>query len=164
MTKERPPVIRGTAPRSVRETRDGSVLPLDEDLTTLDGIADGTLTAVPQPAEGVSLAPKVTTADARADFTTPAAALDRLIRSVTPEPGAWCGFRDDRLGLGPVRPLRTGEVELAPGELRVERRRVLAGTATVPVELGEVKPKGKRFMPAPDWARGARIDGVEYLG
>ncbi|ALE77727.1 methionyl-tRNA formyltransferase [Pseudonocardia alni] len=131
---------------------------------TLDGIADGTLTAVPQPTEGVSLAPKVTTADARADFTTPAAALDRLIRSVTPEPGAWCGFRDDRLGLGPVRPLRTGEVELAPGELRVERRRVLAGTATVPVELGEVKPKGKRFMPAPDWARGARIDGVEYLG
>ena len=97
-------------------------------------------------------------------FYTPAAALDRLIRSVTPEPGAWCGFRDDRLGLGPVRPLRTGEIELAPGELRVERRRVLAGTATVPVELGEVKPKGKRFMPAPDWARGARIDGVEYLG
>ncbi len=130
---------------------------------TLDGIADGSLTAVPQPAEGVSLAPKVTTADARADFTTPAAALDRLIRSVTPEPGAWCWFRGDRLGIGPVRPLRTGEVELAPGELRVERRRVLAGTATVPVELGEVKPKGKRSMPAPDWARGARIDGVEYL-
>jgi methionyl-tRNA formyltransferase len=130
---------------------------------TLDGIEDGTVEAVPQPAEGVSLAPKVTPADARVDFASPATAIDRLVRSVTPEPGAWCEFRDDRLGLGPVRPLRTGEVELAPGELRVERRRVLAGTATVPVELGEVKPKGKRLMPAPDWARGARIEPGEYL-
>ncbi|ALE73235.1 methionyl-tRNA formyltransferase [Pseudonocardia sp. EC080610-09] len=130
---------------------------------TLDGIEDGTVEAVPQPAEGVSLAPKVTPADARVDLSSPAAAIDRLVRSVTPEPGAWCEFRDDRLGLGPVRPLRTGEVELAPGELRVERRRVLAGTATVPVELGEVKPKGKRLMPAPDWARGARIEPGEYL-
>ncbi|MBN9739038.1 MULTISPECIES: methionyl-tRNA formyltransferase [unclassified Pseudonocardia] len=130
---------------------------------TLDGIEDGTVEAVPQPAEGVSLAPKVTPADARVDLASPAAAIDRLVRSVTPEPGAWCEFRDDRLGLGPVRPLRTGEVELAPGELRVERRRVLAGTSTVPVELGEVKPKGKRLMPAPDWARGARIEPGEYL-
>ncbi|OLL72531.1 Methionyl-tRNA formyltransferase [Pseudonocardia sp. Ae168_Ps1] len=130
---------------------------------TLDGIEDGTVEAVPQPAEGVSLAPKVTPADARVDLASPATAIDRLVRSVTPEPGAWCEFRDDRLGLGPVRPLRTGEVELAPGELRVERRRVLAGTSTVPVELGEVKPKGKRLMPAPDWARGARIEPGEYL-
>lgn len=130
---------------------------------TLDGIEDGTVRAVPQPAEGVSLAPKVTPADARVDPSAPATALDRLVRSVTPEPGAWCEFRGERLGLGPVRPLRTGEVDLAAGELRVERRRVLLGTATVPVELGEVKPVGKRLMPAPDWARGARIEAVEHL-
>ncbi|MEQ3549712.1 methionyl-tRNA formyltransferase [Pseudonocardia nematodicida] len=130
---------------------------------TLDGIEDGTVQAVPQPADGVSLAPKVTTADARVDLGSPAAAIDRLIRSVTPEPGAWCGFRDDRLGLGPVRPVRTGEFELAPGELAVERKRVLVGTATVPVELGEVKPVGKRLMAASDWARGARIEPGEQL-
>ncbi|MEU6699406.1 methionyl-tRNA formyltransferase [Pseudonocardia sp. NPDC046786] len=130
---------------------------------TLDGIEDGTVTAVPQPADGVTFAPKVTTADARVPVGAPATAVDRLIRSVTPEPGAWYEFRGERLGVGPVRPLRTGELELAPGELRVERRRVLAGTATVPVELGEVKPKGKRLMAAPDWARGARIEPGEHL-
>lgn len=130
---------------------------------TLDGIEDGTVAAVPQPADGVSLAPKVTPADARMDLGSPATVIDRLVRSVTPDPGAWCEFRDDRLGIGPVRPVRTGEVELAAGELRVERRRVLVGTATVPLELGEVKPKGKRAMSAPDWARGARIEAGEYL-
>ena len=41
---------------------------------------------------------------------------------------------------------------LAPGELRVQRTSVLAGTATGPVELGDVQPPGKRRMPAADWA------------
>ncbi|WP_214371434.1 methionyl-tRNA formyltransferase [Pseudonocardia sp. H11422] len=131
---------------------------------TMDGIADGTLQAVPQPADGVSHAPKVTAADARVDWSAPAVAIDRLIRSVTPEPGAWATFRDERLGLGPVRPVRTAEVTLQPGELRAEKRRVLVGTATVPVELGEVRPVGKRAMPAPDWARGVRIETGEVLG
>src|SRR5579875_662781 len=36
-------------------------------LATLDGIAAGTLVPVPQPAEGVSLAPKLDVADARVD-------------------------------------------------------------------------------------------------
>jgi methionyl-tRNA formyltransferase len=132
-------------------------------LATMDGIEDGSLRAVPQPADGVSLAPKVSVADARVDWSAPALGLDRLIRSVTPEPGAWCVFRDARLGLGPVTPVRTGEVELKPGELRAEKKRVLVGTATVPVRLGEVRPVGKKAMPAADWARGMRIAEGEAL-
>ena len=133
-------------------------------VATMDGLEDGTLRAVPQPVDGVSLAPKVTAADARVDFALPALAIDRLVRSVTPEPGAWCSFRETRLGLGPVTPVRTGEVELEPGELRAEKKRVLVGTATVPVQLGEVRPVGKRAMPAADWARGVRIGEGERLG
>ena len=133
-------------------------------VATMDGLQDGTLRAVPQPVDGVSLAPKVTAADARVDFALPALAIDRLVRSVTPEPGAWCSFREARLGLGPVTPVRTGEVELEPGELRAEKKRVLVGTATVPVQLGEVRPVGKRAMPAADWARGVRIGEGERLG
>ena len=47
-----------------------------------------------------------------------------------------------------------GTGELKPGELHVEKRRVLVGTGAAPVEFGEVRPVGKRAMPAPDWARG----------
>ncbi|SDN71396.1 methionyl-tRNA formyltransferase [Allokutzneria albata] len=134
-------------------------------LSTMDGIEDGTLVAVDQPAEGVSLAPKVTVDDARVDFTAPAVAVDRLVRGVTPEPGAWTLFRGERLKLAPVLPV-SGEdaTGLAPGELRVEKRRVLVGTATTAVQLGEVQAQGKKRMAATDWARGSRIEAGERLG
>jgi methionyl-tRNA formyltransferase len=127
----------------------------------LDGIEDGVLVPVPQPADGVSLAPKVTVDDARVDWSAPAMAVDRLVRSVTPEPGAWAEFRGERLKLGPVTP--EPDVRLAIGALRVERRRVLVGTATTAVVLGEVQAPGKRPMPAPDWVRGARLEPGETL-
>lgn len=124
-------------------------------VSTLDGIEDGTVHAVDQPADGVSYAPKVTVDDAHADFTAPALAVDRLVRSVTPEPGAWAEFRGERVKLGPVTPVDAEP--LPPGELRVERHQVLAGTGTVPVRLGDVQAQGKKRMAATDWARGTRI-------
>jgi methionyl-tRNA formyltransferase len=130
-------------------------------VSTMDGIEDGTLRAVPQPEDGVSYAPKVTVEDARVSFTDPAAAVDRHIRAVTPEPGAWARFRGERFKLGPVTV--TGETGLAAGELRAERNRVLAGTATHAVQLGEVQAQGKKRMAATDWARGTRIEQGERL-
>ena len=50
---------------------------------------------------------------------------------------------------------------LRPGELRVTRSAVLAGTATHPVELGDVQQGGKRRMPATEWARGLRLGAGE---
>ncbi|MEV6448559.1 methionyl-tRNA formyltransferase [Amycolatopsis sp. NPDC051716] len=130
-------------------------------LSTMDGLADGSLVAREQPAEGVSYAPKVTVEDARVSFADPAPAVDRLIRSVTPEPGAWAEFRGERFKLGPVTVL--DEPGPPPGEIVVERKRVLVGTATKPLRLGEVQAPGKKRMAATDWARGTRIDQGERL-
>jgi methionyl-tRNA formyltransferase len=132
-------------------------------VATMDGIAAGTLEARPQPADGVSLAPKITVDDARVDWSTPAAHVDRQIRACTPAPGGWTVFRGERLKLLPVWP-RSEEQGLAPGALRVEKNRVLAGTATVPVELGDVIAQGKKPMPAAAWARGVRPADGEKLG
>jgi methionyl-tRNA formyltransferase len=126
---------------------------------TLDGIADGALAAVPQPGDGVSLAPKVSVDDARVNWSRPAAAVDRLVRGCTPEPGAWTTLRGERVRLGPVTPLAPGHLvpgQLAPGELRTGKREVLVGTGTGPVRLGLVQAQGKKEMPAADWARGLR--------
>ena len=129
---------------------------------TLDGIADGSLQPRPQPDEGVSLAPKLTVEDAHVDWRTPALRVDRLVRACTPAPGAWTTFRDERLKLGPVRPVPevTG---LPPGALRADRSGVLVGTGSSAVVLGEVRPQGKRAMPAADWARGVRLTPVDTL-
>jgi methionyl-tRNA formyltransferase len=130
-------------------------------LSTVDGIEDGALEPVEQTGDGASYAPKVTVDDARVDFAVPAFAVDRLIRAMTPDPGAWAEFRGERVKLGPVSIV--DDVVLGPGELRVERRRVLAGTASQPVRLGEVRAEGRKPMPATDWARGARIEAGETL-
>jgi methionyl-tRNA formyltransferase len=121
---------------------------------TLDGIESGEVRAVPQPEEGVSYAPKINPEDARVDWGLPAVAIDRLIRGCTPEPGAWTELGGARLKLGPVEFAPPGAPPLAPGELLISRRSVLAGTGTEPVRLGTVQPPGKRPMAAADWGRG----------
>ncbi|GIJ36006.1 methionyl-tRNA formyltransferase [Micromonospora sediminimaris] len=129
-------------------------------VAVLDALEDGTARAQPQSADGVSLAPKLTVEDARVRWGDPAFAVDRRIRACTPAPGPWTTFRDERVKLGPVTPAPDAP-DLKPGELLVEKARVLAGTATVPVRLGEVRAAGKRAMPATDWARGARVGAGE---
>jgi methionyl-tRNA formyltransferase len=131
-------------------------------LSTMDGIEDGVLVPRPQPADGVSTASKITVEDARVDWSAPALAVDRLVRSVTPDPGAWTGFRGERLKLGPVQPSTVDG--LAPGELLVDKRAVLVGTAGGAVRLEDVQPHGRKRMPAADWARGARVCSGERLG
>ncbi|MDY7083535.1 MAG: methionyl-tRNA formyltransferase [Actinomycetota bacterium] len=131
-------------------------------VAVLDAIEAGTARAHPQPADGISLAPKLTVEDARIRWGDPAFAVDRRVRACTPAPGAWTTLRDDRLKLGPVKPVANGP-ELAPGDLLVERTQVLVGTATTPVALGEVRAAGKKPMAATDWARGLRIQPGEKL-
>lgn len=125
--------------------------------STLDGIADGILRPVPQPADGVSFAPKVTVESARVRWDLPSHVVDRRIRAVTPKPGAWTMIADTRLRIGPVTPL-DDDRSLAPGQLQVQRRQVLVGTGSGAVALGTVQPPGKKPMNATDWARGARLD------
>lgn len=157
-------------------------------LATLDGIESGELEAREQPADGVSLAPKITPADAQIDWHKPAIAIDRQIRACTPEPGAWTQLDGVRVKLWPVTVqagmsrTRAGTSEaqagmsqaqadasgpavspLAAGELRVLRDRVLAGTGSIPVELGEIQADGKRRMSAADWARGLRSGGQQLV-
>jgi methionyl-tRNA formyltransferase len=126
--------------------------------TTLDGIEDGTLVPRPQPADGVSVAPKITVEGARVRWDLPAVVVERRIRAVTPNPGAWTLIGDLRVKLGPVRIDPAAPEPLAPGAIRVDRKNVWVGTGSGPVRLGQIQPPGKKFMNAVDWARGARLD------
>jgi methionyl-tRNA formyltransferase len=134
-------------------------------VVTLDGIEDGTLEAREQPEDGVSLAPKILVEDARVDWTEDAGAVDRRIRACTPGPGAWSTYAGERIKLGPVSgPATPPEAPLAPGALEIRKNAVLVGTGTTAVQLGEVRPFGKKQMAAADWARGARVAPGACLG
>lgn len=127
--------------------------------STLDGIEDGSLRPVPQPVDGVSLAPKIDVDAARIRWDLPAHTVERRIRAVTPNPGAWTMIGELRVKVGPVTLAPDAET-LSAGEIRIERNRVLVGTASHPVQLGTIQPPGKKPMEAADWARGARLDGM----
>jgi methionyl-tRNA formyltransferase len=126
-------------------------------VATLDGIADGSLQPQPQPADGVSVAGKLTPEDARVDWSAPALRVDRLVRACTPSPGAWTTFRGKRLKLGPVTPDPQAQPALAPGALSASGDRVLVGSGSVAVRLGSVQPEGRAGMAADAWARGVRL-------
>ncbi|MFF2270668.1 methionyl-tRNA formyltransferase [Agromyces sp. NPDC058136] len=127
----------------------------------VDGLGAGTASAVPQLGEP-TLAPKLSIDDGRLDWSRGAREVLARYRGVTPEPGAWTTIGGERLKVLEAREAREAggdgddgaAAPLAPGELRVERRRVLVGTADAPIELVRVQPAGKGAMAAADWGRG----------
>ncbi len=110
-----------------------------------------TLVPVPQPAEGITYAAKIDKAEARIDWTRPAAAVDRQIRGLSPAPGAWCLAGGERLRL-----LRSRVAEGAgvPGRV-LGGFTVACGTGAVTVL--EVQRAGRRPMPAAEALRGLTL-------
>jgi methionyl-tRNA formyltransferase len=135
-------------------------------VSTLNGLEAGRLRPRPQPRHGVSLAPKVSPAEARLDFAAPAARVVNAVRAFTPSPGAWTTFRGRRLKVTRARPAPAGAGgDLEPGRLRLGiGGQLLAGTADGAVELVTVHPEGRRPMSGAEFARGARLAGEEWLG
>ena len=119
---------------------------------TIDGIAAGRLSGVPQRGE-ITLAPKLGLEDGHVRWSDPALAINRRVRGVTTEPGAWTTVGGQRIKLGPVS-MRADVTDLAAAQLRVDGKAVLVGTGSHAVELVEVQPAGKKMMKATDWARG----------
>lgn len=125
---------------------------------TVDDLADGVAMARPQFGEP-SRAPKLSLEDARLGWSEPAPTLHNRIRGVTPEPGAFTMVGDTRVKILAAA-IAHDAATLPPGEIRRDGGRVVAGTATVPLELLEVQPAGKRPMSAVDWWRGLGVDSV----
>lgn len=132
---------------------------------TMDGLAAGTVTPQPQKGEATHAA-KILVADAEVDFTEKAEVLSRKLRAVTPAPGGWAMMGDQRFKLKPVTVLPADQVEsieLEPGELLIEKKRVLVGTGSSPVQLSMIQAPGKKMMQATDWARGQKdVEGLRF--
>jgi methionyl-tRNA formyltransferase len=106
------------------------------------------LPAVPQPAEGVTYAAKIDKAEARVDWTRPAVEVDRLIRGLSPFPGAWTQVGGERVKL--LRS-RLADGRGAPGQV-LTGFTVACGDGAV--EITEAQREGKRPMAASEVLRG----------
>lgn len=125
-------------------------------LRVVDALADGTIRAEPQQGD-ITLAPKLSLADGRIDWSKDVASIDRLIRGVTPEPGAHTSVDGIRLKVIEAWP-STSETSLPCGVLASEDGHVLVGTGTTPLRLTTVQPAGKKPMSSADWWRGRPSD------
>ncbi len=125
----------------------------------LAGIEAGALAATPQPDAGVVYAAKIDKAEARVDWTRPAAHVDRLIRGLSPFPGAWCEVAGERvkLLLSRVEPGRG-----APGEALDDRLLIACGEGAV--RLTRLQRAGKGAMDADDFQRGFAVAKGDRLG
>ncbi|MBC7137844.1 MAG: methionyl-tRNA formyltransferase [Defluviimonas sp.] len=125
----------------------------------LDRLDD--LVPQPQPAEGVTYAAKIDKAEARVDWSRPAAEVDRQIRGLSPVPGAWCEVAGERIRLLRSRLARGlgggglgGGGQGAAGTV-LEGFTIACGSGAV--EVLEAQREGKRAMPAAEVLRGLAL-------
>lgn len=118
-------------------------------VTALEQLND--LTPDPQPLAGATYATKIDKAEARIDWIQPATEVDRLIRGLSPFPGAWCEADGERIKLLRCRlSMASGN----PGQV-VDGFTVACGTGAV--EILEAQKPGKRVMSAQEILRGSKL-------
>jgi methionyl-tRNA formyltransferase len=130
----------------------------------LAAVERGGVQETPQPDEGVTYARKITPAEARIDWTAPAAEVDRKIRGLSPFPGAWFEAPGEK---GPVRIKallsRLDEGEGAPGTvLGGDGLRVACGPGAV--RLLQVQREGRSAQDAASFLRGFTLPAGAALG
>jgi len=130
-------------------------------IETLSGLEFESLHARSQDNAQATLAPTLKKEDGRIDFHRTATELFNRLRGFQPWPGAFTGFRGKNLNIWDAQ--ATNE-NLPPGELIIERSRLLVGCAASALELRVVQPEGKKRMSARDFIQGYRPRNGERLG
>lgn len=115
----------------------------------------GEVQAVPQPAEGVVMAPMIKKEDGRLDWSKSAPELERRLRAFTPWPGAFCTFDG---GLLKVARAEVGQGSGAPGTvLSASAQGVVVACREGSLTLLSLQPEGKRAMTAQEFLSGRKL-------
>jgi methionyl-tRNA formyltransferase len=130
----------------------------------LDGLRAGSPRAVPQPATGITFAPRIEREHTHLDWAKSAADLERAVRAFAPDPGAWT-----TLDGGTFKVFRATVVAQAPAGaagtiVEVTPARLVVATGHGGLALDEVQPQGRRRMPIGAFLAGHRIAPGTCLG
>lgn len=122
-------------------------------------IVDGSLPAIPQAADGISYAKKISPEETRIDWSLAGIQVARKVRALSPSPGCYTLWEGKRLKVLKARP---AEVGASSTELPGTVAQALTDTMTVrcgsgALRLEEVQLEGKRRMSVEEFLRGAAI-------
>ena len=128
----------------------------------LRGLAEGTLTPLPQKDNEATVAPILKKEDGRIDFRRNAQEIYNRLRGFQPWPGAFTSFRGKSLS---VTATKTTAEAVPQGQLLVKDNRLFVGCGnSTALELLEVQPEGKKRIAARDFVHGYRPDVGERIG
>ena len=116
---------------------------------TLAALERGSAADHAQNAVGATYAKKIENAETHIDWTRPASEIDCQIRGLSPYPGAWCEYRNERLKILYAEPVDGAGV---PGALLDDRLAVACGTGAL--RLTRLQRAGRAPMKAEDLLRG----------
>lgn len=159
LATEQTPILPSDTTGSVHDRLAG--LAADLAVTSLAGLADGSLIPQPQVEDGVIYAHKVTAEDQRVDWSRPASEVDCQIRGLSPFPSAWFQYTP----AGEKEPLRMkalmsrqedGVANAQPGDVLDDQLLVQCGDGRAVRLLNAQKP-GSKAMEAEDLLRGLPI-------
>ena len=122
--------------------------------TALEGLATGTLSARPQPVDGVTYAAKLQRGEGRLDWRRPAVDLERAVRAFTPWPGAEFEVKGSRLKVLAAEAV-AGDPAAAPGTVLDDRLTVACGAGAL--RLLKIQRAGKAPLDAAAFLRGFEL-------
>lgn len=128
-------------------------------IDTLRAIASGTCRPIRQ-SGAVTYAPKISKAEMRLVWGQAAHVIHDHIRALSPQPGARAVFRGRELT---ITQAQVTDRKLPPGVLDVENRKLYVGAGEGSLILLEVKPEGRKNIPASDFMNGYRVRKGETL-
>ncbi len=147
------PITAATTAETLHDALAGMGGPLMLDV--LEGLAQGTLTPVPQGDDGVTYAPKLGRDEGRLDWSLSAVELERRVRALNPWPGVWfehVGQRIKVLAADAEEDVPGGEPRHEPGVLVDDALGVACGSGVL--RLARVQRAGRKAQDAGAFLRG----------
>lgn len=125
----------------------------------LEDIAAGRAAATPQAEHGATYAAKIDKAEARIDWRRPAAEIDRLIRGLSPFPGAWFELEGERVKAlnCALAPAPSGAADAAPGRTLDDALLIRCGDAGAALRLTRLQRAGAGAVDAAEFLRGRAV-------
>ncbi len=136
-------------------------------LQSVEAIAQGTASHIPQDDSKATFAPLIRPEDTLLDWSWPAIKIHNRVRGLSPEPGLSAQWREKRVRLMKTR-LISSQPEVRPGEpgevLHADRQGLIVAAGEGALELLMVRPENKSSITGIDFINGARIQVGDCFG